>query len=442
MTMARPPDDAHEIFVVGKQWMWKLQHLEGRREINELHVPVGQPVKLTMTSEDVIHSFYIPAFRIKADVVPGRYSTTWFEATKVGTYHLFCAEYCGTQHSQHDRTDRRHGTIRLPGLARRRSRDLRQRRDAAGRRGRSPLAEVGGANCSRRRVVSPAIRARQASWDRRCAGSSGSSERLTDGSSAVADDTYVRESILAPQSKIVAGYHPIMPTFQGQIDEEGLLALIQYIKSLAGSDDNQRGMRDGRTARRHGEDQWKPPQSESNYLNADYGDPFVAADARPQADRHSLPDLDHADLSPRQHVRRADPTRVADAGGRPRPGRHLQQAVHHARHRHDLLLPDPVDSSRDGQLPRADDDRRPRPGLPAPQSAELVRLRGRCDLHAVGDRHRRRRYRLDLLHSVQHHGIAHERSHHRGRHLHHRLFLDPHRAQLHRHDPHACAPRA
>src|SRR5262245_18453896 len=97
--MSRPPDNAHEVFVVGKQWMWKLQHLEGRREIDELHVPVGQPVKLTMTSEDVIHSFYVPAFRMKADVVPGRYTTTWFQPTKVGEYHLFCAVYCGTFHS-------------------------------------------------------------------------------------------------------------------------------------------------------------------------------------------------------------------------------------------------------------------------------------------------------------------------------------------------------
>src|SRR5262249_31284231 len=98
-TIARPPDDAINIDVVGKQWMWKIQHMEGRREINELHIPVGKPVKLTMTSEDVIHAFFVPAFRTKQDVVPGRYTTSWFEATKAGTYHLFCAEYCGTIHS-------------------------------------------------------------------------------------------------------------------------------------------------------------------------------------------------------------------------------------------------------------------------------------------------------------------------------------------------------
>ena len=99
VTLKRPPDNALQVNVVGKQWMWKVQHLEGRREINELHVPVGRPVKVTLTSEDVIHSFYVPAFRIKQDAVPGRYNTTWFEATKPGRYHLFCAEYCGTMHS-------------------------------------------------------------------------------------------------------------------------------------------------------------------------------------------------------------------------------------------------------------------------------------------------------------------------------------------------------
>ena len=95
----RPPADAVEYWVTGRQWMWKIQHPEGVREINTLHVPVGQPVKLTMTSEDVIHSFYLPSFRVKSDVLPGRYTTVWFTATKVGTYHLFCAEYCGAEHS-------------------------------------------------------------------------------------------------------------------------------------------------------------------------------------------------------------------------------------------------------------------------------------------------------------------------------------------------------
>src|SRR5262245_19226462 len=97
--MYRPPDGALEIYVVGQQWMWKLQHPTGQREINQLHVPVGRPIKLIMTSEDVIHSLYVPAFRVKHDVIPGRYSVLWFEATKTGSFHLFCTEYCGTEHS-------------------------------------------------------------------------------------------------------------------------------------------------------------------------------------------------------------------------------------------------------------------------------------------------------------------------------------------------------
>jgi cytochrome c oxidase subunit 2 len=232
VTMARPPDDAHEIFVVGKQWMWKLQHLEGRREINELHVPVGQPVKLTMTSEDVIHSFYVPAFRIKADAVPGRYNTAWFEATKVGTYHLFCAEYCGTQHSQMigkivvmERADFQDWLSGQAGASQR----------AAAGDGGSPVdvgealfAQKGCVTCHKTGagVMGPSL-----------VGLYGKRVSFADGSSAVADDDYLRSSILAPQAHIVAGFQPIMPTFKGQIDEEGILALIQYIKSLSAADE-------------------------------------------------------------------------------------------------------------------------------------------------------------------------------------------------------------
>ena len=127
--LSRPPVNATEIYVVGKQWMWKVQHMDGMREINELHVPVGQPVKLIMGSEDVIHSFYIPAFRVKADVIPGRYNTMWFEATKPGTYHLFCAEYCGTKHSGMIGSVDRDGTRGVPVVAERRhGRRLARRR--------------------------------------------------------------------------------------------------------------------------------------------------------------------------------------------------------------------------------------------------------------------------------------------------------------------------
>lgn len=233
MTMARPPDDAHEIFVVGKQWMWKLQHLEGRREINELHVPVGQPIKLTMTSEDVIHSFYVPAFRIKADVVPGRYNTLWFEPTKVGTYHLFCAEYCGTEHSLMigsvvvmEPSDFQAWLSDRPGRA-----------AAAG--GESPrsagaalFADKGCVTCHKAEsgVLGPSL-----------VGVYGRERQLADGRTVVADLEYLRESIVNPTAKVVAGYQPVMPTFQGQIDEEGLLALIEYIRSLGEQHANAEG---------------------------------------------------------------------------------------------------------------------------------------------------------------------------------------------------------
>ena len=228
--MARPPDNAHEVFVVGKQWMWKLQHLEGRREINELHVPLGQAVKLTMTSEDVIHSFYVPAFRMKADVLPGRYTTTWFQATKVGDYHLFCAEYCGTSHAGMIG----HIVVMEPA-------DY-QAWLSQGGPGAAPAA--GGVQPV---SVSPAATGETLFRERACItchqpqsgslgpsliGIYGKSVQLQDGRAVVADDAYLRESILNPTAKIVAGFQPVMPTFQGQLDEEQVFQLIQYIKSL------------------------------------------------------------------------------------------------------------------------------------------------------------------------------------------------------------------
>lgn len=235
--MSRPPDDAHEIFVVGKQWMWKLQHLEGRREIDELHVPVGQAIKLTMTSEDVIHSFYVPAFRIKADVLPGRYSTTWFQATKVGEYHLFCAEYCGTEHSHMI------GKVVVMDPA-----DFQTWLSAAP--GPVPAAAAGaaaGGAAAPAAAVAPAAAGEALFTQKACmtchqpqggalgpslAGVYGKPVKLQDGTEVMVDDAYIRESILAPTAKIVAGFQPVMPTFQGQLSEEQILQLIQYIKSL------------------------------------------------------------------------------------------------------------------------------------------------------------------------------------------------------------------
>jgi cytochrome c oxidase subunit 2 len=220
--LERPPDDAMQVFVVGKQWMWKLQHIEGQREINELHVPVGRPVKLTMTSEDVIHSFYVPAFRIKQDVLPGRYTTTWFQATKAGKYHLFCTEYCGTQHS---------GMIgwviamEPSEFAAWLSGGAKQSLASAGE---TLFQQLGCASCHLDQGTGrgPVL-----------TGLLGKQVHLSNGATIVADETYVHESILNPQAKIVAGYQPIMPTFKGLVSEEQLLQLIAYIKSKGAAAD-------------------------------------------------------------------------------------------------------------------------------------------------------------------------------------------------------------
>jgi cytochrome c oxidase subunit 2 len=220
-SLARPPADAVEYFVTGKQWMWKIQHPTGTREINNLHIPVGVPIKLTMTSEDVIHSFFVPAFRTKQDVLPGRYSTIWFEATKPGKYHLFCAEYCGAEHSlmggwvyAMEATDYEAWLSGAgPALAPAES-------------GRALFAQLACDTCHREgeRARGPALE-----------GLYGSQVTTTTGRALIADDTYLRESILNPGAQIVAGYQPLMPTFQGQVSEEQLNHLIAYIKSLTPS---------------------------------------------------------------------------------------------------------------------------------------------------------------------------------------------------------------
>jgi cytochrome c oxidase subunit 2 len=214
----RPPEDALDIYVVGKQWMWKMQHVDGQREINELHVPVGRRVKLTMTTEDVIHSFYVPAFRIKSDVVPGKYSAVWFEATKPGRYHLFCAEYCGTNHSGMigyievmEPADYQAwlsgGTSEgsLASSGQKLFQDLAcntcHKSDGTGR---GPVLE----------------------------GLFGKQVELQGGQRVTADESYIRESILNPHAKVVAGFQPIMPTFRGLVSEEQVLQLVAYIRSL------------------------------------------------------------------------------------------------------------------------------------------------------------------------------------------------------------------
>jgi cytochrome c oxidase subunit 2 len=219
LDLARPPRGSMEIFVVGKQWMWKVQHPDGQREINELHVPVGRNVRLTIGSEDVIHSYYIPAFRQKIDAVPGKLTTMWFQASKAGTYDLFCAEYCGTKHS---------GMIgKIIAME---PDDYEQW--LAGGSGATPAAsgEKLFADLACNTCHKPDTGGRGPVLH----GVAGKPVQLADGSTVIADDNYLRESIMNPQAKIVAGYQPLMPTFQGLVNEEGLLQLIAYIKALPG----------------------------------------------------------------------------------------------------------------------------------------------------------------------------------------------------------------
>jgi cytochrome c oxidase subunit 2 len=218
--MARPPDGALNIYVVGKQWMWKFQHLDGQREINELHVPVGRPVKMIMTSEDVIHDFFVPAFRVKADVLPGRYTTVWFEPTVPGRYHLFCAEYCGTKHSamigQVVVMEPSEYQTWLSGGA---------PEGSLASTGAKLFADLACNTCHR-----PDAQGRGPVLE----GLFGNTVALQNGETVTVDEAYVRESILTPSAKITAGFQPIMPTFQGLVIEEQLLALVEYVKSLKG----------------------------------------------------------------------------------------------------------------------------------------------------------------------------------------------------------------
>jgi len=216
--MVMPPDDAMEMFVVGKQWMWKIQHPEGRREINELHVPVGKPVKLTMSSEDVIHSFYLPAFRVKQDVVPGRFTSMWFEATKIGTYRLFCAEYCGTEHSRM--------IGKLVVMAPSDYENWLSGKDAFEPmhvRGKKIFEKF---RCDTCHVAGSAVQGPLLE------DLFGSRVQLRNGKTVIADENYIRESILNPNAKMVDGYDPVMPTYEGQLSVEEVMEVLAYIKSI------------------------------------------------------------------------------------------------------------------------------------------------------------------------------------------------------------------
>ena len=216
--MSRPPDDALNVYVVGKQWMWKFQHLNGQREINELHVPVGRPIRLVMTSEDVIHDVYVPGFRVKADVIPGRYTSLWFEPTKPGRYHLFCAEYCGTRHSGMVgevvvmEPDEFQAWLSGGGAE-----------GSLASAGAKLFADLACNTCHR-----PEVQGRGPRLD----GLFGRTVTLEGGARVVVDEAYLREAIVNPNARIAQGFQPVMPSYQGVATEEGLLQLIEYVKSL------------------------------------------------------------------------------------------------------------------------------------------------------------------------------------------------------------------
>jgi cytochrome c oxidase subunit II len=214
------PNDAMDIYVVGKQWMWKFQHPEGQREINELHIPVGRKIRFVMATEDVIHSFFVPAFRMKEDIVPGpsRYSTVWAQATQTGTFHIFCAEYCGTSHSGMIGTvtvmnDKDYQAWLAGGAA----------EGSMSERGAALFTQLGCVTCHKPDATGQCPKLE---------GVYGTEQQLNNGNSVLADDSYVRESILSPAAKVVKGYQPIMPSFQGIVSEEQLQQLLAYVKSI------------------------------------------------------------------------------------------------------------------------------------------------------------------------------------------------------------------
>jgi cytochrome c oxidase subunit 2 len=216
---ARPPQGSMEIYAVGKQWMWKFEHETGQREINQLHLPIGRDVKMIMSSQDVIHSFFVPAFRIKADVLPGRFTETWFRPTKAGTYHLFCSQYCGTDHSGMIGQ-----VIVMEPAAFQAWLSNNGEAGSLSGNGQQLFQQLGCATCHRSDTKGrgPDLK-----------GVFGKPVQLNDGRTVIADENYIRESILNPGAKIVGGYQPIMPSFQGQVSEENLMALVAYIKSLS-----------------------------------------------------------------------------------------------------------------------------------------------------------------------------------------------------------------
>jgi len=217
--LRRPPDEAMHIYAVSKQWMWKFQHLEGQREINELHIPAGRPIKVTISSEDVLHSLYFPSFRTKIDAIPGRYTELWFEATTPGRYHIFCAEYCGTNHSGMIGT-----VIVMPPNEYQAWLAGGGMEGSLAQRGAKLFTDLACVTChlDNAQGRGPSLK-----------DIVGTTIETQAGDKVVVDEAYLRESILNSQAKVVKGFQPLMPTFQGLISEENLVALIEHVKSMS-----------------------------------------------------------------------------------------------------------------------------------------------------------------------------------------------------------------
>jgi cytochrome c oxidase subunit 2 len=213
-----PPPNAMNIYVVGKQWMWKVEHPGGQHEINALHIPINRPIQVTLISQDVFHSFSIPAFRVKREAIPGRYNTEWFEATQVGTYHLFCTQYCGTNHSQMIGTI----TALSPADYKKWTEESTSGMSLA-QNGERLFASMGCNACHSGNAAArgPSL-----------AGVYGSKLTLTNGSQVLVNEAYLRDAILNPSQHVTSGYAPIMPTYQGQISEDGLIDIVEYLKTL------------------------------------------------------------------------------------------------------------------------------------------------------------------------------------------------------------------
>lgn len=221
LRLEQAPADPLQLQGIAKQWMWKFQHPDGQREINELHVPLNRPVQITLVSQDVIHSFFVPAFRVKQDVLPGRYTQVWFEPIKTGEYHLFCAEFCGTEHSQ-----MRGRVIVMEQAEYQQWLDRQGAVQTPAERGAALFRALGCSGChfNSKTVRAPSL---YGLYGRPVAVAINGAV-----TTVIADEGYIRDAILLPEKHIVAGFEPIMPSFQGQLGEDDLLDIIAYVKSL------------------------------------------------------------------------------------------------------------------------------------------------------------------------------------------------------------------